>query len=90
VLLDDDDDSSDCLPNAKVNHGYDVEAPSFRSNFIYTTDQKWTVSLLKILYIANAPDYVFGDILEWGRSHQPRIILSAQWVVSHIPRMLIP
>jgi hypothetical protein len=26
VLLD-DDDSNDCLPNAKVNQGYDVEAP---------------------------------------------------------------
>jgi hypothetical protein len=72
VLLDDDDDVDDdsnhCLPNAIVNHGYDVEAPSFRTSFIYTTDQKWTVSLLKILDKANAPDYVFGDILEWGRS----------------------
>jgi hypothetical protein len=34
----------------------DDEAPSFRSNFMYTTDQKWTVSLLKILDHANAPD----------------------------------
>ncbi len=68
MLLDDDDDSSDCLPNAKVNHGYDVEAPSFRSNFIYTTDQKWTVSFLKILDKTSAPDYVFGDILECKHS----------------------
>ena len=70
VLLDDDNDDDDnyCLPNALVNHEYDAEAPSFPSNFIYTTDQKWTVSLLKILDKANAPDYVFGDILEWGRS----------------------
>ncbi len=68
VLLDDDDDDDDCHPNAIVNHEYDAEAPSFWSNFIYTTDQKWTVSLLKILDTANTPDYVFGDILEWGRS----------------------
>ena len=46
----------------------DVEAPSFRSNFMYTTDQKWTVSLLKILDHANAPDYTFGEVLEWARS----------------------
>jgi hypothetical protein len=46
----------------------DVEAPSFRSNFMYTTDQKWTVSLLKILDHANAPDYTFGQVLEWARS----------------------
>ena len=65
MLLDDnDDDDNYCLPNAQVNHEYDAEAPSFQSNFIYTTNQKWTVSLLKILDKANAPDYVFGDILE--------------------------
>ncbi len=58
VLLDDDNDDDDnyCLPNALVNHEYDAEAPSFPSNIIYTTDQKWTVSLLKILDKANAPD----------------------------------
>ena len=38
----------------------DLEAPSFRSNFMYTMDQKWTVSLLRILDHANAPDYTFG------------------------------
>jgi hypothetical protein len=36
--------------------------------FIPDTDQKWTVSLLKILDKANAPDFVFGDFLEWERS----------------------
>jgi hypothetical protein len=46
----------------------DVEAPSFRSNFMYTTDQKWTVSLLKILDHASAPDYTFGEVLEWELS----------------------
>ena len=39
-----------------------------RSKFTYTTDQKWTVSLLKILDEANAPDYAFGQVvLEWAR-----------------------
>jgi hypothetical protein len=47
----------------------DMVAPSFCSNFMYTTDQKWTVSLLsKILDHANAPDYTFGEVLEWARS----------------------
>jgi hypothetical protein len=44
------------------------EKPSFRSNFTYTTDQQCTVSLLKILDDANAPDYVFGEVLKWSRS----------------------
>jgi hypothetical protein len=35
---------------------------------MYATDQKWTVSLLKILDHANAPDYTFGEVLEWARS----------------------
>jgi hypothetical protein len=33
-----------------------------------TTDQKWTVALLKVLDDMDAPDYAFGDILSWGRS----------------------
>lgn len=41
--------------------------PSFSSKFMYTTDQKWTVRLLKILDDANAPDYAFGHVLEWAR-----------------------
>ncbi len=35
---------------------------------MYTTDQKWTVSRLKILDHANAPDYTFGEVLAWARS----------------------
>ena len=44
-----------------------VGAPKFQSNFMYTTDQKWTVSLLKILDEAQAPDYAFGQVLKWAR-----------------------
>jgi hypothetical protein len=36
--------------------------------FPYSTDQKWTVALLKILDEMNAPDYAFSDILDWARS----------------------
>ena len=36
-------------------------------SFLHTTDQKWTVALLKVLDNMNAPDYAFGDILAWAR-----------------------
>ncbi|KAI2502783.1 hypothetical protein MHU86_1872 [Fragilaria crotonensis] len=64
-MLSDDPNILTCTNSALDE---DVEAPSFRSNFMYTTDQKWTVSLLKILDHANAPDYTFGQVLEWARS----------------------
>ena len=35
---------------------------------MYTTDQKWTVGLLKILDDMNAPDYAFEAIIKWSRS----------------------
>ena len=35
--------------------------------FMHTTDQKWTIDLLKVLDNMNAPDYAFGDILAWAR-----------------------
>ncbi len=44
------------------------EAPSFCSNFMCTTNQKWTISLLKILDHANTPDYTFGEVLKWACS----------------------
>ena len=31
--------------------------------FMFTTDQKWTIALLKILDDINAPDYAFTDVL---------------------------
>ena len=36
-------------------------------DFMHTTDQKWTVDLLKILDDINAPDYAFGKIFAWAR-----------------------
>ena len=38
------------------------------SGFMYTTEQKWTVALLKLLDDINAPDYAFRLIIEWARS----------------------
>ena len=34
----------------------------------YSTDQKWTVALLKVLDDMNAPDYAFHAILTWARA----------------------
>lgn len=62
-VLSDDPNILTCT-NSAVDE--DAEAPSFRSNFMYTTDQKWTVSLLKILDHVNVPDYTYGEVLEWA------------------------
>ena len=35
--------------------------------FMFTTDQKWTIALLKNLDDTNAPDYAFKDVLPWAR-----------------------
>ena len=35
---------------------------------MHTTDQKWTIALLKILDDMNAPDYAFASILGWARA----------------------
>jgi hypothetical protein len=47
-----------------------VKAPTVQlthHSFMHTTDQKWTIDLLKVLDDMNAPDYAFGDILSWAR-----------------------
>ncbi len=62
------DDNPNILNYRNTAVDGDDKAPSFRSNFMYSTDQKRTVSLLKILDHANAPDYTFGEVLEWARS----------------------
>ena len=36
--------------------------------FSYSTDQKWTVALLKLLDDMNTPDYAFKAILTWARA----------------------
>ena len=37
---------------------------------IHSVNQKWTVSLLKILNDMNAPDYAFSNIIQWGYDTQ--------------------
>jgi hypothetical protein len=54
-----DSDCFDALPNTCVPPEH---------QFVYSTDQKWTVALLKLLDNMNAPDYAFGAILCWARS----------------------
>ncbi len=67
-----DDHSQDDDPNMltcdNTTFDGDDEAPSFCSNFVYTTVQIWTVSLLKILDHTNAPDYTFGEVLACAHS----------------------
>ena len=38
-----------------------------RSSLAFTTDQKWTIGLLKVLDDMNAPDYAFKSRMEWAR-----------------------
>jgi Plavaka transposase len=40
------------------------------SPFLFSTDQKWTISLLKLLDDINAPDYAFASVLTWARNAQ--------------------
>ena len=35
--------------------------------FMFTTDKKWTIALLKGLDGMNAPNYAFKDVLSWAR-----------------------
>jgi hypothetical protein len=43
-----------------------TEADTISSQFMFSTDQKWTISLLKIQDDMNAPDFAFESILKWG------------------------
>ena len=35
--------------------------------FFFTSDQKWTIALLKLLDDMNAPDYAFTAVLKWAQ-----------------------
>ena len=62
--------------NFDVCDGFSInaQAPSqslpFRQPFMYSTDQKWTIALLKLLDDMNAPDYAFARILKWAQGAQ--------------------
>ena len=60
----------DCNPLFTIPNSPTTPASGIPQSWstMYTTDQKWTVSLLKILDEMNAPDYAFESILKWARS----------------------
>ncbi|MGL6009391.1 MAG: hypothetical protein ACRC1D_08040, partial [Culicoidibacterales bacterium] len=60
-----EDSNLDCFDDTSST----VEpTPTTEQPFLYTTDQKWTVKLLKILDSIDAPDDVFGQIILWARN----------------------
>jgi hypothetical protein len=63
-----DDDSAHrppVPPHVPLPAGASPPLPDF---FPYSTDQKWTVALLKLLDDMNAPDYAFHATLTWARA----------------------
>jgi hypothetical protein len=53
-------------PIQPVSH---AALPPRRVPFLYSTNQKWTVALLKLLDTINAPDYAFKQaVLRWARA----------------------
>ena len=60
-----DDDQFDENASGWEDYCLVVKAPAVR--LTHTTDQNWTIDLLKVLDDMNAPDYVFGDILALAR-----------------------
>ncbi|MGL6008083.1 MAG: hypothetical protein ACRC1D_01365, partial [Culicoidibacterales bacterium] len=55
-----DDDAASFLSTHAANAGVDP--------FAYTTEQKWTVELLKLLDDFNAPDKAFAEIIRWAQA----------------------
>ena len=62
VLVDDADDDLEACP---TQHDTFTASP-----FMFSKDQQWTISLLKILDDMNAPDYAFATVLKWARNAQ--------------------
>jgi hypothetical protein len=63
-----DDSSVHHVPcPSKVPH-QSCAVPPPPVSFPFSTNQKWTVALLKLLNDMNAPDYAFKAILTWARA----------------------
>ncbi|MGL6008031.1 MAG: hypothetical protein ACRC1D_01095, partial [Culicoidibacterales bacterium] len=60
-----DDSNFDCFDDTSSTVEQDGTTGT---PFLYTTDQKWTVKLLKILDGIDAPEDVFRQIILWGRN----------------------
>lgn len=66
-----DDTQSFSIAEDFINNEQSIPCPPdihSSSRFMFTTDQKWTVALLKILNDIHAPDYAFASILMWARN----------------------
>jgi hypothetical protein len=50
-----------------ANLSRNLEDNKCHPSLAYTTDQKWTIALLKVLDDMNAPDYAFKSIMEWAQ-----------------------
>ena len=65
----DDNGGCDGLDNIEPPNFVDTTItahPQAESGIIHSINQKWTVALLKLLNDINAPDYAFGQLLQWG------------------------
>jgi hypothetical protein len=65
----DDNGGCDGLDNIEPPNFVDTTItahPQAESGIIHSITQKWTVALLKLLNDINAPDYAFGQLLQWG------------------------
>ena len=58
-------DRKDAIPF--LNNNTEEEWEVFANTLSYSTDQKWSIALLKVLEDINAPDFAFGKILTWAR-----------------------
>ena len=66
-----EDDNSINDIELRTSQSTTVDAqPQSVARFIYTSEQKWTIALLKLLVDMNAPDYAFTSILKWARDAQ--------------------
>ena len=54
------------VTDGDANLSRNLEDIKCHPSLAYTTDQKWTVALLKVLDDMNAPDYAFKSIMEWA------------------------
>ena len=67
---DNDDEDNDSINDIELrtSQGTTVDAqPQSVARFMYSSEQKWTIALLKLLVDMNAPDYAFTSILKWAR-----------------------
>ena len=55
------------VADGDANLSRNLEDNKCYPSLAYTTDQKWTIALLKVLDDMNALDYAFKSIMEWAR-----------------------